>query len=40
MLGDAEIEEMADLSAAGPNSFGIGLLSKQTEEWVAGDHRP
>ncbi|MAG04613.1 MAG: hypothetical protein CL406_08415 [Acidimicrobiaceae bacterium] len=34
MLGDAEIEEMADLSASGPNPFGIGLLSKQTEEWV------
>ncbi|HBL09382.1 MAG: hypothetical protein MK184_05990 [Acidimicrobiales bacterium] len=34
MLGDAEIEEMADLSADGPNPFGIGLLSKQTEEWV------
>ena len=34
MLGDAEIEEMANLCAEGPNPFGIGLLSKQTEEWV------
>ena len=34
MLGDAEIEEMADLCAVGPNPFGIGLISKQTEEWV------
>ena len=34
MLGDAEIEEMADLCAEGPNTFGIGLISKQTEEWV------
>ena len=34
MLGDAEIEEMADLCADGPNPFGIGLISKQTEEWV------
>ena len=34
MLGDAEIEEMADLCAEGPNPFGIGLISKQTEEWV------
>ena len=34
MLGDAEIEEMADLCAMGPNPFGIGLISKQTEEWV------
>ena len=33
MLGDAEIEEMADLCAMGPNPFGIGLISKQTEEW-------
>ena len=28
MLGDAEIEEMADLCAEGPNPFGIGLISK------------
>ncbi|MCS5684880.1 MAG: hypothetical protein NZ654_06520 [Acidimicrobiales bacterium] len=34
MLGDAEIEEMADLCAEGPNPFGIGLISKQVEEWV------
>ena len=34
MLGDAELEEMAELCAEGPNSFGIGLISKQTEEWV------
>ena len=34
MLGDAEIEEMADLCAEGNNSFGIGLLSKQAEAWV------
>ena len=34
MLGDAEIEEMADLCADGPNPFGIGLISKQAEEWV------
>ncbi len=34
MLGDAEIEEMADLCAETSNPFGIGLLSKQTEEWV------
>ena len=34
MLGDAEIEEMADLSAEGNNPFGIGLLSKQAEAWV------
>lgn len=34
MLGDAEIEEMADLCAEGPNPFGIGLISKQAEEWV------
>ena len=34
MFGDAEIEEMADLCGEGPNPFGIGLISKQTEEWV------
>ena len=26
MLGDAELEEMAELCAEGPNSFGIGLI--------------
>lgn len=31
---DAELEEMADLCAEGENAFSIGLLSKQTEEWV------
>ena len=31
---DAELEEMADLCAEGPNPFSIGLLSKQTELWV------
>lgn len=31
---DAELEEMADLSAEGPNPFTVGLLSKQTERWV------
>jgi hypothetical protein len=34
MLGDAEIEEMAELCEDGPNPLGIGLLSKQSEEWV------
>jgi hypothetical protein len=35
-LGDSELEEMADMcvsEAPGPG-FGIGLLSKQREEWV------
>ena len=27
MLGDAELEEMTELCAEGPNSFGIGLIS-------------
>lgn len=31
---DAELEEMADLCAEGENPFSIGMLSKQTEEWV------
>lgn len=31
---DAELEEMADLCAEGPNPFSVGLLSKQTELWV------
>ena len=34
MLGDAEIEEMAELCEVGPNPLGIGLLSKQSEDWV------
>lgn len=34
MLGDAEIEEMADLCVEGANAFEIGLISKQTEAWV------
>jgi len=29
MLGDAEIEEMADLCAEGPNPIGIGLISSK-----------
>lgn len=33
-LGDSELAEMADLSAAGEAGFEIGLLSKQREEWV------
>ena len=33
-ISDAELEEMADLCAEGPNPFSIGLLSKQTELWV------
>jgi len=31
---DAELAEMADMCADGPNPFSVGLLSKQTEEWV------
>ena len=34
MLGDAEIEDMAELCEVGPNPLGIGLLSKQSEDWV------
>ncbi len=34
MLGDAEIEEMAELCEDGPNPVGIGRLSKQSEDWV------
>ncbi|MBO59654.1 MAG: hypothetical protein CL440_05545 [Acidimicrobiaceae bacterium] len=34
MLGDAELEEMTEVCADGPNQFEIGLISKQTEEWV------
>lgn len=33
-LSDAELVEMADICAEGPASFGIGLLSKQVENWV------
>src|SRR4051812_29834648 len=33
-LSDAELADMADISATGPSGFGIGLLSKQREEWV------
>ncbi len=31
---DAELAEMADICADGPNPFSVGLLSKQTEKWV------
>ncbi|MFV2039268.1 MAG: hypothetical protein ACC660_03405 [Acidimicrobiales bacterium] len=31
---DAELGEMSELSAEGPHPFPVGLLSKQTEEWV------
>ena len=33
-LSDAEISEMADLCAETPVPHEVGLLSKQTEEWV------
>ena len=33
-LGDAELAEMADLCAAGPSRFEVGLLSKVAESWV------
>lgn len=33
-LSDAELGDMADICADGPAGFGIGLLSKQREEWV------
>jgi hypothetical protein len=33
-LGDAELAEMADICAGGPAGYELGLLSKQTEEWV------
>jgi hypothetical protein len=33
-LGDAELEEMADLCADGPSGYEIGLLSKQVDAWV------
>ena len=31
---DAELDEMAELCVEGPHPFSVGLLSKQTEEWV------
>lgn len=33
-VSDAELEEMAELSAEGPNALSVGDLSKQTEMWV------
>ena len=33
-LGDAELAELADLSADGPLRFEIGVLSKAAESWV------
>ena len=33
-VSDAELTEMADLCAASPNAFEVGLLSKQCEKWV------
>lgn len=33
-LSDAELAEMADICVEGPARFEVGLLSKQTEEWV------
>lgn len=33
-LSDAELEEMADICTDGPARYGIGILSKQREEWV------
>lgn len=33
-LGDAELAEMADLSADGPARYDIGVLSKAAESWV------
>ena len=33
-VSDAELAEMADLCAASPNAFEVGLLSKQCEQWV------
>ena len=33
-LGDADLAEMADICADGPAGYELGLLSKQTEEWV------
>lgn len=31
---DTDLQEMADLCSEGENPFSVGLLSKQTEEWV------
>lgn len=31
---DSELDEMAELSSESRHSFSVGLLSKQTEEWV------
>jgi len=33
-ISDAELDEMADISAGGPAAFDVGFLSKQREEWV------
>ncbi len=33
-LGDAELAELADLCADGPNRFEMGVLSKAAESWV------
>ena len=33
-LSDGDLAEMADLCIDSPNSFEVGLLSKQAEEWV------
>jgi hypothetical protein len=33
-LSDAELAELADLSAEGPSRYEVGLLSKQAEAWV------
>ena len=33
-LSDAELADMADISAAGPAGFDVGFLSKQREDWV------
>ncbi len=33
-LGDADYEELADLCAEGAHEMGVGLLSKQAEQWV------
>ncbi|MGI9603212.1 MAG: hypothetical protein ACR2QE_15095 [Acidimicrobiales bacterium] len=33
-LSDAEMEEMADLTAEGPNIVDVGVINKQAEAWV------
>ncbi len=33
-LSDAEMEEMADITADGPNQVEVGLINKQVEDWV------